>query len=81
MRTKITITLAVLLLSGCLAGQLRAPAEDHHVQAQTIADSCRKEHVLGEGLCTQDMLDEMAKQAACIQAITEGDECKKDDGL
>ena len=78
MRNTILITIACLGLSGCLAKQLRPHAQDHYVQAKTIAEACSKAQVLGEGVCTQEMLDEMAKQAECIHAITEGEKCEGD---
>ena len=73
------LIIASLGLSGCLAKQLKHPAEDHYVQAKTIAEACAKGGVLGEGVCTQEMLDEMAQQAKCLHAIAQGEKCGADE--
>lgn len=67
------ITLALfLVLPGCLAKQLRSPAEDHRVQTRHIAASCAKGIY---GTCTPELredLEAMAKQACLLSAIAEG---------
>jgi len=76
MRRASLVLLAVLLLplGGCLKKTLRHPAEDHHVQTKAVAASCEADGY-GNGKCTQDDLDAMAKQAECIDAIVKGEDC------
>jgi len=77
------LALSLLALSGCMRS-LRGPAEDHYVQAQTMADACRSPMSgplsYPESPCSEDLqrnLDAAAKQADCIMRITRGEECAK----
>ena len=83
MRTRCYALLFLVTLgSGCLAKQLRTPAEDHYVQTKHIADSCAKG---AYGTCTPELkedLEAMAEQACLLNAITrgtDGAECKGED--
>jgi len=75
--------LALLLLplcAGCLVRNLRAPVEDHAVQATVIAEGCKSERY-AEAPCSKELqedLDAMAQQAKCINAAIAGKTC--DDG-
>ncbi len=63
------IPILVLLSTGCLAGQLRTPAEDHHVQTQHIARACEAGIY---GPCSPELIEDlvaMAEQACLIAAI------------
>jgi hypothetical protein len=79
MRNATLVLLALALAPGCLAKQLRSPAEDHYVQTRHIAESCAKGSY---GTCTPELkedLEAMAKQACLLNAIaqgTDGTECK-----
>lgn len=67
--------LFLLCASSCLAGQLRAPAEDHSIQAQHIARACASGVY---GPCSAELVEDlefMAHQACLIDAIA-----KKADG-
>jgi hypothetical protein len=72
MRAVVLASLALLLLSGCLQRQLRAPVEDHRVQTTTIAKRCAE----GEyGSCSTDLredLEAMARQAELLDNIVKG---------
>jgi len=72
---------AILLSMGCAAG-LRGAAEDHYVQAQTIASTCGGGTLIqyDETPCSpelQDDLDAMARQAQCLLAALRGVECEE----
>lgn len=69
------LLLALLLAGGCMTKMLRVPVEDHYVQTQTIATSCKVDG-WGVGKCTQDDLDAMAEQARCIDAIVKRQTCE-----
>lgn len=62
--------LLVLASTGCVAAQLKGPATDHAAQLTVIAERCEDgaycEHV-----------EESAKQARCIVAILNGEECEQ----
>lgn len=69
-----TLLLVALGCSGCLAGQLKGPVEDHYIQTQTIADRCR-EGIYDNGPCGVDLqedVDAMAKQAELLNNIVTG---------
>jgi hypothetical protein len=76
----LALAAGALALPGCMHA-LRPHAEDHYVQAQVVADKCRAETEANgypESPCSPDLqehLDELAKQAACVHAITKGEEC------
>lgn len=74
MRKNALLFVTAFALSGCLAKKLQTPTQDHYVQAATISDSCGDEG-WGQGVCTQEMIDEMAEQAKCLHAITVGEDC------
>jgi hypothetical protein len=78
MRNSLITIAAALLVSGCLAKQLKHPAEDHYVQTKAIADNCRDDGGYAESPCSpelQEDLDAMAQQAHCVHAISKGEKC------
>jgi hypothetical protein len=77
----VPIVALALLIPGCLAGQLRAPAQDHHVQTQIIVEQCES----GTYQCSPELLEDlqaMRDQACLIEAITakrNGSECSPEE--
>lgn len=69
--TYITLVAALLAPSGCVKRALVTPAEDHYVQTQVVADSCKADG-FGQGRCTEDDLQAMVDQACLIDAILKG---------
>ena len=69
MRTITTILVLALPLAGCLKQQLQHPAEDHYVQAKTIADACAADTACED---FAEDLAAMAEQACLIDAIVRG---------
>ena len=81
MRTTLITIATALLVSGCLAKQLKHPAEDHYVQTKAIADNCREGGGYAEAPCSGDLqedLDAMQQQARCIYTITKAEKCTPD---
>jgi hypothetical protein len=70
---RFSLVVVLAFAPGCLARQLRSPAENHHVQAQHIARSCAAG---GYGMtCPPELvedLDAMAEQACLLDAIAKG---------
>lgn len=71
MRRCTAILAAPLLLAACLKQQLQHPAEDHYVQAETIATACAADVACED--YAEDMAA-MAKQACLIDAILKGED-------
>lgn len=68
---RMLVALAPLLVSGCLAGKLKGPAEDHYLQTRAIVDRCAAED------CSPELAEDvtaMCDQAEAILAIAEGRE-------
>lgn len=71
MRRAITILIVGLAFApGCLAKQLRVPAEDHYVQTKVISDRCQKDPACSDE--HRENYAETAKQACAIDAIVKG---------
>lgn len=75
MRTPTIAVLIALFLPACLSRSLRGPAEDHYVLTAVVAQDCR-ENGFGQGKCTQEDFDALAKQARCIDAIAKRASCE-----
>lgn len=58
----------------CLSKRLLVPAEDHYVQAQAVAESCKTAGYRSDK-CTDADLEALAEQAKCLLAIVRGEEC------
>jgi hypothetical protein len=80
---KRTALIVLLFAPGCLAKQLRTPAQDHYVQAKHIATSCAGGTY---GTCSPDLVEDleaMAKQACLLDAIAQGNDgsqCSEPEG-
>ena len=84
MKRAAMLALAALPFTGCLAGKLEPPAEDHYLQTRAIVERCDGAYY--DRPCSPELVEDltaMCDQAEAIHALAAGrdpGQCIPDDG-